>query len=371
MIVISINYFLPGIKAGGPPVSVANLVKLMEADFNYSETLIVTSDRDSRDSRPYSLEAKQKVLSNFISRVQYLSKWNYFDYIKLLLRSKTIIVNSVFHRKYGLLLPLLVSFFTNKKVFCFTRGELQRNSLKNKLLLKKLFLKFISVLVTDNIIFVYSNDFERSDSYLLNNNPSFRIVSNLPSEGQVGRNCFRKDRLSLVYLGRVAVDKNLLDLIISLSYVEIKTELTIFGPISDLEYWKKCQKRIENLPSHINVKYNGVLGKNDLASLSDNYHYLVCPSLSENFGHSISEALHMGMPVLCTAGTPWQNLEEYGLGYNVSFADSSLSELFTQDSLIEIARLERKDQVDKLDSYPIMNKIHEQNRYFINEIINS
>ncbi len=45
---------------------------------------------------------------------------------------------------------------------------------------------------------------------------------------------------------------------------------------------------------------------------------LVHPSISENFGITIAEALAAELPVICTKGTPWHDLEVYGCGWWVN-----------------------------------------------------
>ena len=42
---------------------------------------------------------------------------------------------------------------------------------------------------------------------------------------------------------------------------------------------------------------------------------LVHPSISENFGITIAEGLAAGLPVICTKGTPWTELEEHKCGW--------------------------------------------------------
>jgi glycosyltransferase involved in cell wall biosynthesis len=46
-------------------------------------------------------------------------------------------------------------------------------------------------------------------------------------------------------------------------------------------------------------------------------HLAILPSKSENFGHSIYEALSVGKPVITSFGTPWLNLKQSHAGLNV------------------------------------------------------
>lgn len=52
---------------------------------------------------------------------------------------------------------------------------------------------------------------------------------------------------------------------------------------------------------------------------------LVHPSVSENFGISIAEGLAAGLPVVCTKGTPWMDVEDNGCGYWIDIGVESLA----------------------------------------------
>ncbi|MBN8497849.1 MAG: hypothetical protein J0M32_13465 [Candidatus Accumulibacter sp.] len=47
------------------------------------------------------------------------------------------------------------------------------------------------------------------------------------------------------------------------------------------------------------------------------YDRFFLPPFSENFGHAINEALSVGVPVLISDKTPWRNLQEKGMGWDL------------------------------------------------------
>ena len=51
---------------------------------------------------------------------------------------------------------------------------------------------------------------------------------------------------------------------------------------------------------------------------------MVLPTYSENFGIVVVEALAVGLPVITTAGTPWQDLEKYNCGWWIDLSTLNL-----------------------------------------------
>lgn len=47
------------------------------------------------------------------------------------------------------------------------------------------------------------------------------------------------------------------------------------------------------------------------------YDLFFLPTLGENFGHVIAEALSSGLPVLISDTTPWRDLAEKSLGWDI------------------------------------------------------
>jgi glycosyltransferase involved in cell wall biosynthesis len=57
---------------------------------------------------------------------------------------------------------------------------------------------------------------------------------------------------------------------------------------------------------------------------------MILPTHSENFGIVIAEALAVGVPVITTKGTPWEDLETYQCGWWISLSVLNLEKTFTK-----------------------------------------
>jgi glycosyltransferase involved in cell wall biosynthesis len=56
----------------------------------------------------------------------------------------------------------------------------------------------------------------------------------------------------------------------------------------------------------------------------------VLPTLNENFGMAVAEALAVGVPVISTKGAPWSGLEREGCGWWIEHGEAPLA-----DALLE------------------------------------
>lgn len=121
--------------------------------------------------------------------------------------------------------------------------------------------------------------------------------------------------LRLAFLGRVAPVKNINFALQALANVQSKVKFDIFGPLEDPVYWDTCCRTISSLPQNVSVDYKGPISNDDLPAYFAECDLLYLPSVSENFGHAIFEALSCGVPVLIGNQTPWKNLSEKGAGW--------------------------------------------------------
>ena len=100
-------------------------------------------------------------------------------------------------------------------------------------------------------------------------------------------------------------------------------EYNIYGPVKDADYWEACKAIIKNMPANIVVKYHGAIAPMDVEKTLGESHVFILPSKSENYGHSIIEALSAGRPVITSNATPWNGLKEAKAGINVELAVGS------------------------------------------------
>lgn len=123
--------------------------------------------------------------------------------------------------------------------------------------------------------------------------------------------------LRLVFLSRIDRKKNLdygLDI---LREAGGPTEFDIYGPVSDEAYWRVCEEKIATMPAGVAVRYRGVIANAEVRETLARYDAFFLPTLGENFGHAIFDALEAGVPVLISDQTPWCNLERSRAGWSL------------------------------------------------------
>lgn len=91
-------------------------------------------------------------------------------------------------------------------------------------------------------------------------------------------------------------------------------DLDIWGPIDDEGYWRQCLRAISGVPPHVRIVYRGAVPHEGVASTLSGYDVFLLPTLGENFGHVIFEALACGLPCVISDRTPWRNLRQAGVG---------------------------------------------------------
>ncbi|MET0971201.1 MAG: glycosyltransferase family 4 protein [Tardiphaga sp.] len=122
-------------------------------------------------------------------------------------------------------------------------------------------------------------------------------------------------RLDIAFVGRVTEQKNLIFALDTLRQLPFPTRLHIFGDVGDSAYARQCIAMSKASESQCRVTFCGTLAKDALFARLPHYDLLLHPTLGENFGHSIVEALAMGVPVLISDRSPWTDVADSHAGW--------------------------------------------------------
>jgi len=319
-----VDYYLPGYKAGGPVRTIVNMIENLGDEFDF---YIVTRDRDIKSRQPYTdvkIDAWNTVGN---ARVFYASpKTLSFSGVRRLLRNTvhdTLYLNSFFSPiMTGL--PLLIrrfGLYAGKFVIIAPRGEFSSGALALKSNKKKAYITIAKGLgLYQDVFWQASTTREAEDIYraLDNRADCIRVAPNLlPYSTAHLSNFVSKERVSshgsprkpgslrIVFLSRISPMKNLDFLLQVLGKVSEPVQLSIYGPLEDAEYWTRCQLLIRKMPGQTSVQYLGEVMPEQVSQVFSTHDVFIFPTLGENFGHVIFEALSSGTPVIVSDQTPW------------------------------------------------------------------
>ena len=318
-----IDWYLPGYLAGGPIQSLASIVEYLSRDFNFQ---IITSNADL-DGKPYKdIEFDKWLNLGDSNRIYYSASKLDLNKIRELtqhLKFDAVYLNSFFSFRFSIL-PLF--FFKQHQpavpVILAPRGMLGQGALGIKSMKKRAFLLFSRLLgLHKRVIWHATSQQEKTEiEEQFGTRRRVIVVPNLPRRlRSLPKQDKKQGALNVCFVARISQKKNLLYAIQRLKEIEKGAVVfTIFGPKENEEYWNQCEKEIRLLPPNIQVKVAGPIEPSRLEQAYQAQHVLLLPTLNENYGHSIVEALFTGTPVIISDQTPWTDLEASGAGFSLS-----------------------------------------------------
>lgn len=325
-ILIFIDWYLPGYKAGGPITSNANMVAQLKNRFDF---YILTRDTDYCENTPYP-----DVLSDTWNEADKNVHVYYFSQDRINYRNLKRVVQSLdfdiayINGVYSRFFSFLPIFLTKqKKRIISSRGMISAHSLSIKSWKKRWFFKIARYtnLYKDIVFHITTEEEERYIKKLLGNRIQTFLAPNLPKatvNTYLRQAAKPQGALRLTSIARIAPEKNTLLAIELLSKCTTGTiSFDLHGSVYDARYWEECQRMIAQLPTNVCVTYRGSVTGAELQQAYERSHFLFLPTRGENFGHSILESLSYGCPVIISDCTPWLRLQEKGIGWDIPLAD--------------------------------------------------
>jgi glycosyltransferase involved in cell wall biosynthesis len=328
-VLILVDWYLPGYKAGGPIKSVSSIVNYFKNDFNF---LIITSDTDFGEYKSYeSIKSDEWIkfddsLSIFYASKRFLSIKNLYKLIKST-SFDLMYLNSFFSFKFSLL-PLVF-----KKIGCFhtpillaPRGMLGEGALKLKSTKKRLFIRLSKVFsLHKNVFWHATSTQEKKEIELVFGNTVFiyevpNLQYNEKKSADLDSTYKEQNVLKLFFFSRISEKKNLhfaLEVLKKMNLNEGLIEFYIIGPIEDELYWNKCKSVINLLSPRIKVFYLGAIKNDEVPDVIAPFHFLFLPTFNENYGHAIVESFLSGKPVIISDQTPWRDLQNNFAGWDI------------------------------------------------------
>ena len=325
-ILILVDWYLPSYKGGGQIKAVEYIVENLKDRFDF---YILCRDHDL-DGTIYPDLRKNVWIKHNGVHIKYLSNKEKSYLLSVLEEIRqyewnTIYMNSFFSLFFSIFPCFYIKLLHDikGKFILAPRGEFSPGALNIKKL-KKLLYIYIAKLIDlhKEIIWHASTEYEKKDirKYFPDANvhiarellPVVTQPNMIPIEKEAGRSRF-------LFLSRITNIKGLDYALRILQSITVGLiEFDIFGPIEDLKYWDECRALINKLPKNIIANYCGELPHNRIKDVIPNYHFLFFPTLGENFCYVIIEALLSCRPILISDRTPWRNLEENNIGYDIS-----------------------------------------------------
>jgi glycosyltransferase involved in cell wall biosynthesis len=294
---------------------------------------VVTQDRDSGDSDPFPDIAQMVWMSSRsgMGWVLYIPPAR----IKLDTIEKTvsevapdyIYLNSFFDRKFTLrvLLARRLGRLNGPEILLAPRGELSPGALGIKRWRKRLYLVLVRLVgLYRGLSWHASTGLEAAEiaaAFPPARQSVIHVARNLPpvkaDHAGVARPMGERlgeGPLRICFLSRIVPKKNLEFALRVLEKVRFPVEFTIYGPLEERSYWEKCAAIMNALPSNVNIHVAGEVPADQTVEVLSHNDVFLLPTLGENYGHVIYEALAAGLFVVISDRTPWNQLKDSGVG---------------------------------------------------------
>jgi len=328
-ILLFTDWYEPGFKAGGPIQSCKNIVNSLSDEYDF---WIFTSDRDLGDKEPYkniNRDIWLKLPNG--AHIWYASpeflKSSGIRKIIIEIHPEIVYLNSMFSSGFSLLpLWILRSIHFEGRIILAPRGMLNTSAVSRKKWKKKIFLSLFSLSkISRKIVFHATDKQEQIDiQKYFRHTAEVHLIENIPNiNAQWTPRNKQPHQLNCVFISRIHPIKNLLYAInVVKSVAGCSVVFDIYGTIEDEKYFQKCREAVSRANPHIFINYKGVVANVNIFNVLENYHCFFLPTLGENFGHVVFEALTSGCVVLISDKTPWNNIEQKNAGWTLSLSDN-------------------------------------------------
>lgn len=317
-ILIVTGRYIPGYKDGGPVRTIKNLVDALGKEYEFS---ILTLDRDRGDSEAYT-DVKINEWNKLGNERVYYAPRERFDFglVKRLAREADLVyVCGCFDFYARIIMNLKRKKEISSEVIIAAMGLFSPGAYHIKRWKKDAYIMLMKGMGNfQSIAWSATSEEEVQDiKRVIGENAICHIAQDLPRPVAFKdiKKHKEKGSVRIIFLSRISLKKNLLYAVDVVGNLKGKVVFDIYGPVEDENYWDQCKRKMSLLPDHIVCNYKGMVDSEKVIDVFREYHVFLFPTLGENFGHVIFEALAGGCIPVISDQTPWKDFDEQGVGY--------------------------------------------------------
>ncbi len=318
-ILIIMGRYLPGYKDGGPVRSIKNLVDRLGKEYNFR---ILTTDRDHGDDKPYQGIEVRKWNTVGAARVYYVEPGGFDESTveRLASESELVYMCGCFNDYARTTLKLKRQGRIKCRVVIAAMGLFSPGAFRIKYPKKKAYMVLLKRAgYFKNVEWSASSEEEAADIRReVGKDAVCHLAEDLPRKVEEAKlaESSPEGKLRIIFLSRISKKKNLAYAAGLLKDLQGQVVFDIYGNKEDASYWKECEDRLNKLPENISWNYKGEAPAEEVIHIFSQYDVFLFPTLAENYGHVILEAMSGGCIPVISDKTPW-TVEKLGRSGNV------------------------------------------------------
>ena len=350
-ILIIMGRYLPGYKDGGPVRSIKNLVDRLGDEYDFR---ILTTDRDHGDHESYPNIRVRDWNQVGAAKVFYVEPGG-FDaetVEKLAAEAELVYICGCFNDYARTTLKLKKQGKIKCRVVIAAMGLFSPGAFHIKYPKKKAYMLLLKRLgYFKNIEWSATSEEEAEDIRReAGKDAVCHLAEDLPRKPEDVDHVTRTDtgNLRIIFLSRISRKKNLLFAAKILQQVKGDIIFDIYGNMEDASYWKECEEELKKLPGNIKWEYKGEADAEQVVKIFAEYDVFLFPTMAENYGHVIFEAMAGGCVPVISDKTPWTEEKMGNCGAVLGLDRESVVEDFAE-VIEEYARMTRPEKQGAAD----------------------
>ena len=291
---IAPSYF-PATKFGGPIFSTKLLNKYLSNN-NIVEVVTSSAGTKFRNNIKYIDNIKVNYLPSYGPDNFTYSPGLILYLLKNIKKFDIVQINAIWN--FHFIIGAIFCIVYKKPFETYPKGSLDKNAIysKNKNL-KLIYLRLLRKLINKSSLIVYSSRIEKNNSIKLINNKFCEIIANPVEKPKKTKSTVRQK--TILYLGRIAKNKGIFELINNFNKTTNNYKLIIAGSVEDSKYFEMISNTARSNNQIIILGNQNSINKTKLIK---SCFCLILPSkVFENFGNVVAESLVLNTPVIVSS----------------------------------------------------------------------